>query len=142
MTAPLGLVLLARAGVLAPLVPRAGWLTLVVLVIVSIVADWRVPHGTLDQAAARAGRLLVRFERWVLDAVGAAGVASFRALAWTVAWVDARTMIHPVDAVAVRVDRFGHHIEPAAGGSLARVAWIVLAGLAMALAALSFVAIR
>jgi hypothetical protein len=143
MTGPLGLVLLARAAVLAPFVPRAGWGTLIALVVVvSIAADRRVAQGTLEQAAARAGRLLVRFERWVLDAAFALAAASFRGLAWAVAWIDARTMVVPVDAVAVRVDRVGYRIEPAAGGSLARVGWTLLAGLAVALAAATVAAGR
>jgi hypothetical protein len=141
VTGPLGLVLLARAAVLSPYVSRAGWVTLIALVVVvSIAADRRVAQGTLEQAAARAGRLLVRFERWVLDAAFALAAASFRALAWAVAWIDARTMVASVGAVAVRVDRIGYRVEPAAGGSLARIGWLLLAGLAVVLAAVTFAA--
>jgi hypothetical protein len=141
--APLALVLLARAAVLTPFVPRAGWITLAAVVLaIAIAADRRVIPGTLEDATWRAGRLLVRFEHWVLDAVSAAAGAALWALAWIAAWVDAHAVLAPVDAVAVRIGRAGDRLEPAVGGSFAPVAWVLLACAAAALAAFSIAASR
>jgi hypothetical protein len=143
MTAPLGLVLLLRAAVLAPFVPLAGWVAMGTAVFVaSIVAYRHAAEGALEPAAWRAGRLLARFEWWVLDAVSSAAVGLLWALAWASAWVDARAVAGPLDAVSVRIGRVARRVEPAAGGSLAPVAWLFLAGLAVAVATASFVANR
>jgi hypothetical protein len=113
-----------------------------VVLAIAIAADRRFVSGTLEEGAWRAGRLLVRFERWVLDAVSAAAAATLWGLAWIAAWIDTRVVLAPVDAVAARIGRVGDRIEPAVGGSLAPVAWTLLACAAAALAALSLAASR
>jgi hypothetical protein len=142
-TGVLGPVLLARAAVLAPLVPIAAWAAgLAIVVVFAFVEDRRVPEDALERTVAYGGRLLLRFERWVLDATASAGAALFLGLAWAAAWLDARVIGAPLDAVAVRVGRAGHRVEPAVGGSLARAAWVLLFAISAAGVAASYAASR
>jgi hypothetical protein len=142
-TGVLGPVLLARAAVLAPLVPIGAWAAgLAIVFAFAFVEERRVPEDALERTVARGGRLLLRFERWVVDATASAGAALFLALAWSAAWLDARVIGAPLDAVAVRVGRAAYRVEPAVGGSLARAAWLLLFAISAAAAAASYAASR
>ena len=131
----LGPVLLARAAVLAPLVPIAAWaLGLAIVAAFAFVEDRRVPEDALERTVARGGHVLLRFERWVLDATASAGAALFLAVAWAAAWLDTHVIVAPLDAAALRVGRAGYRVEPLVGGSLARAAWLILFACALAAA--------
>jgi hypothetical protein len=138
-----GVVLLARAIVLAPLLHLGAWAAgLAIVFVFAVIDDRRVPEDALERTVASGGRLLVRFERWVLDATAAAGAAAFWAAGWSAAWIDAHVLQGPGHAVGARVGRAGIRLEPWVGGSLARLAWLLLAAVAAAVAMLSYAASR
>ncbi|MCL2448752.1 MAG: hypothetical protein FWD17_07395 [Polyangiaceae bacterium] len=139
----LGLILLARAAVLAPLVHLGAWAVgLVIVFVFAVIDDRRVPEDALERTVSGGGRLLVRFERWVLDATASAAAGAFWAAGWMAGWVDAHVVQRPGDAVAARLGRTSARVEPWVGGSLARLTWVLLAAAAAAVATLSYAAIR
>jgi hypothetical protein len=85
-----GLAVLARGASLAPLATIGTWAAgLVIVLVFAVVDDRRVPEDALERVVAMAGRLLERFERWVIHATGAAAGAAAWALGWAAAWYDA-----------------------------------------------------
>ncbi len=80
----------------------------------------------------RLGALLVRMERWVLDAVAGAAAGTVRAAAWVFAEADRHIVSAPADAAATQLVLGARGVEPILGGSIARVAWVLLAAAALA----------
>jgi hypothetical protein len=92
-----------------------------------VLLRWRVPGaaslaGVLDGVSAR----VLAYERWVIDALAGAVSTVARAAAWTAAVVDTDVLGAPGDAVARRLVRAADALRPATGGSLSRVAWILV----------------
>jgi hypothetical protein len=86
----------------------------------------------LDRLPERFGTLAVSFERWVIEAVAGALATVVGAAAWVASRCDAAVLGGPMDAVAERLVRSARAVSPALGGSLARVAWVLVASLAAA----------
>jgi hypothetical protein len=80
-----------------------------------------------EVAPSGAGALLGAFERWVVDAIAGAVVVLVSALSWTIARLDAGVVGAPANALAARTVRASRALEPLVGGSLARVAWVLIA---------------
>ena len=103
-------------------------------------SDRASPRGSVEEALLRgaperAGALLMMFEHWVVDAIaGAAGVLLY-ASAWALNRFDVLVLALPADVLATRVVRLGRRVEPIIGGSVARIAWVlVVLGLLAAIA--------
>jgi hypothetical protein len=80
----------------------------------------------LADGLERAGAFLMTFEHWVVDAiVGAIGVL-LHASGWALARFDTVVIGAPADAWAEQAVRLGRRAEPSVGGSLARIAWVVV----------------
>jgi hypothetical protein len=91
-----------------------------------------VDDALLRDAPERAGALLMAFEHWVVDAVaGAAGVLLY-ASAWALNHFDGLVLAVPADGLATRVVRLGRRVEPILGGSLARIFWMIVGLVALA----------
>jgi hypothetical protein len=76
---------------------------------------------------SRLGELLATMEQGVVGAVAGAMSASAHLLAWTVAMADEHVVTTPADRVADGALRASRAVEPLAGASLGRVAWVLLA---------------
>jgi hypothetical protein len=133
-----GATLIGRASVLAPAAPWMTGVLAAVLVAIGVSyglslrgalrrTDALPAASPLEHALARSGTLLVRFERWVVDAVFGAAAGSLWVLAWVAARVDTDVVDAPVDRLAGEVDGVASRLEPLHGGSLERVAWCALA---------------
>jgi hypothetical protein len=155
-TAILGPFLLGRASVLLALAPRKG-LVLAAAVAAILVAATRslwsaasrpgnaVAGATawlLDRSPARAGALLIRFEHWVVDAIGGLVGTFARIAAWGASRLDARLFRASGVAIGTRVAGLGRGAEPIVGMPLGRVAWVVMAALATAAVAYGLLAGR
>src|SRR5579872_3979697 len=81
---------------------------------------------SLEALPHRLGELLVTFERWVVDAAAGAAAALFAVSVWVAARVDGAVLAAPGDAMATRALRARRALDPAVGGSIARLVWIVL----------------
>jgi hypothetical protein len=81
---------------------------------------------------AQLGELLASMERWVVEAVAGAVGAGARVAAWMVATADEHLVTTPADAAARGVRRAAGVVEAQAGASLARIAWALLALVALA----------
>jgi hypothetical protein len=153
-TAILGPFLLGRASVLLALAPRKG-LVLAAAVAAILVAATRslwsaasrpgnaVAGATawlLDRSPARAGALLIRFEHWVVDAIGGLVGTFARIAAWGASRLDARLFRASGVAIGTRVAGLGRGAEPIVGMPLGRVAWVVMAALATAAVAYGLLA--
>jgi hypothetical protein len=144
-----GATLIGRASVLTPAAP---WMTGVLAAVLAVIGvsyglslrgalrrteAAPAPASPIEQALVRCGTLLVRFERWVVDAVIGAAAGSLWVLAWIAARVDTDVVDAPVERLAGEVDGVASRLEPLHGGSLERVAWCALALGALAVAAIS-----
>jgi hypothetical protein len=92
------------------------------------------PIGGLEPALFEhlpesAGTLVMSFERWVVDSIAGAVVVAVYAGSWALARFDAQVAGGPTNALADRTVRAGRALEPHLGGSLGRVAWVLLGAL-------------
>jgi hypothetical protein len=144
-----GATVIARATVLASAAP---WMTgVLAAVLLAIGLSYGLSlHGALrrsetprassspvEDALVRSGVLLVRFERWVVDAVFGAASGSLWVLAWIAARVESDVIDAPAERLAGDVARAAWRLEPLHGGSLERVMWCVLALGALGVVAVS-----
>jgi hypothetical protein len=103
-------------------------------------ADPVGPPGPIEdlllvRAPVRLGTLFAGMDRWVVEAT-AAGVAGLvRAGAWGVAAADEGMVGAPANAVAASLQRAERGVEAALGVTLGRVAWALLASVAVAVLA-------
>jgi hypothetical protein len=86
----------------------------------------RVERAFLGHLPESAATLLMAFERWVVDAIGGSVGVLVRAASWTLARFDAQVADAPARAAAGRTLQIGRGLEPMLGGSLARVAWVLV----------------
>jgi hypothetical protein len=88
-------------------------------------------HALLESVPEAGGALLVAFERSVVDSIGGFVGVVVHAMGWAAARLDTELVGAPANAVAVRTVRLGRVLEPLVGGSLVRVAWILVGGLGL-----------
>ncbi|MDP9033590.1 MAG: hypothetical protein M3O50_02195 [Myxococcota bacterium] len=91
-----------------------------------------VESVVLADLPERVGGLLVRMDRWVIDAVARATAGLVRAVAWTHAEADRHLVSAPADAAATQLVRAVRAAEPFLGGSPVRMAWALIVAAALA----------
>jgi hypothetical protein len=88
--------------------------------------------GPVVSRLDRMAETCLSFERWVIDATGAAAATAVVAAAWVADSLDARVLGAPADTAARGVVRVAYAVRPLAGGSLLRVFWLLVAACAVA----------
>lgn len=143
-TALVGPFWLARASELLGLAPRMklvlpGAVAAILVVAIGVLwaagrSDSRAIEATVaafESTPARLGLVLVRFERWVLDALVRVGAGLFGVAGWVAGRFDSEVLSRPGQAAAGCTVRIGHRVESIVGISMGKLAW-ALVGLAAA----------
>ncbi|HXX67686.1 MAG TPA: hypothetical protein VEK07_10915 [Polyangiaceae bacterium] len=148
-TALVGPLWLLRASDLLVLAPRMKLVlpgAVAAILIVAMGVVWAAAAGRRDGRAivtasvifervpTRLGLLLVRFERWVLDAVIRVAAAAIRVAAWITGRFDTRVLSKPGEAFAASAVWLGRCVESLVGMSIGTIAWAIV-GLAAAVVA-------
>lgn len=149
VTALIGPLWLIRASDLLVLAPRMTFVlpgAVAAILVVSMTVLWAAVAGRSDgraivvtavifeRAPARLGLLLVRFERWVIDATIRVAAGSIRVAAWLAGRFDTQVLSRPGDAFAAYAAWMGDGVESLVGVSIGKLAW-ALVGLAAAIVA-------
>jgi hypothetical protein len=101
----------------------------------SLVGPGSVEDLLLVRAPVRLGALLDSMDRWVVGATADTISAAYVVGAWVVARVDAHVVSTPANVFAARMVRVGRGVEPTVGVKLGRLAWALLAAVALAVLA-------
>jgi hypothetical protein len=91
-----------------------------------------VERAFLGHAPESGATLLMAFERWVVDSIAGSVTVLVHALAWTLVRFDTHVVGAPANALAARTVRVSRGLEPLVGGSLAKIAWLLVGTFALA----------
>ncbi len=77
-------------------------------------------------APERLGALLVRMDRWVVDAIAGTIATLTHALAWVMVTLDERVVAAPANLLAAKIVGIERGLQPMFGVSLGRATWALL----------------
>jgi hypothetical protein len=129
------LVLVAAGMVSALLVVVAGAAPNVANAANAVPSRESFERAFLGHAPESGATLLMAFERWVVDSIAGSVTVLVRALAWTLVRFDTHVVGAPANALAARTVHVSRGLEPLVGGSLAKLAWLLVGTFALAVLA-------